>query len=171
MSLVEIKSKYDGKCSACGRDLKIGWNIAYDKDTKQTYCIPCSKKMKDGIAETEQTIVAFRAKSPNTCDVCGADIEIDSTYYYNAVKNEICCENCGKQILEAIQSPEKAILSILDEIASNVMLMNNLIPAIHTQLAGINEYLNDIDRNMANIQMSIDSQAEKPVKEKPAKKE
>ena len=43
--LKEIKTRYTGKCATCGREIKEGWNIFFDPDTKKVYCKPCGSTM------------------------------------------------------------------------------------------------------------------------------
>ena len=46
MKYTEIKTRYEGKCSKCGRVIKIGWQAVFstDKDNKkELFCQPCGK--------------------------------------------------------------------------------------------------------------------------------
>lgn len=50
MTIKEVKTtKYGGKCAKCNREIKVGWTIGFDPDTKKIYCKPCmSDLMKAG---------------------------------------------------------------------------------------------------------------------------
>ena len=43
--LKEIKTRYAGKCADCGREIKVGWDIFFDPETKKVYCKPCGSTM------------------------------------------------------------------------------------------------------------------------------
>lgn len=60
----QIKSRYDGKCAKCGRDIKTGWNIYYDKENKKAYCTPCGKAMSSNQPENSLTEDEFNALPP-----------------------------------------------------------------------------------------------------------
>lgn len=54
--LKEIKTRYAGKCATCGREIKEGWNIFFDPDTKKVYCKPCGATM--GGAESSEQVLS-----------------------------------------------------------------------------------------------------------------
>lgn len=60
LNLKEVKvSKYGGKCAKCERELKVGWSIFFNPDTKDIYCKPCGtqlQKLGPEISKSEASI-------------------------------------------------------------------------------------------------------------------
>ena len=48
MTLSEIKASYAGKCAKCNREIKVGWTVVFDSDSKKVYCKPCGTPMITG---------------------------------------------------------------------------------------------------------------------------
>lgn len=42
--LKPITTRFAGKCADCGREIKEGWNVLFDPETKKMYCRPCANK-------------------------------------------------------------------------------------------------------------------------------
>lgn len=45
MDLKLIKTRYAGQCKKCNREIKEGWEVYFDAETKSVYCKPCGKEL------------------------------------------------------------------------------------------------------------------------------
>lgn len=43
MNLKQIKTRYATKCAKCKRDIREGWAVFFNPDTKQVFCKPCGE--------------------------------------------------------------------------------------------------------------------------------
>lgn len=48
MKLRELKSRYNCKCSVCGRNIRENWNIYYDDISHKPVCQPCGISITKG---------------------------------------------------------------------------------------------------------------------------
>lgn len=110
--LKEIKSRYAGKCAQCGREIREGWTVMFDPETKEVFCMPCSRnKGEAGAGDT-------------LCPACEQSISDDAQY----------CPNCGAQIIRP-PTTEEALAQVLAEcrlIVELCGLLNDKIEA-HTK--------------------------------------
>jgi len=110
-NLKEIKSRYAGKCEKCGRDIREGWIVMFDPDTKKVYCMPCFKEAggTDG-ASAGGTVV---------CESCQESVSVDVKF----------CPNCGaavyhpptmEEITEQIVAGQSAMINIFGELSDQI---------------------------------------------------
>ena len=126
---MEIKSRYAGKCAKCGRELREGWNVAYDKDTKKIYCMPCSKGINAGeTAETAVAMLKIPSRFLDTCSQCGNVIDVGEEHYYQPDKNEVYCLSCGELVKE-MSSPDKKFYD-------GIRLLINSLELVVSEVAG-----------------------------------
>lgn len=155
--LKELKSRYDGKCVKCGRELRQGWNIFYDPETKQTYCKPCGSQMIGVAGSSLATSLSKINTFYGTC--CRCDSAINSMpAYIDLVTGDVYCEACGALVLEtSSRSTGKIELALadvkntLDLTASNLVLLNDTVPQLGQAIDKINERLNVIETNVLTL--------------------
>lgn len=118
MALQQLKSRWDGKCAKCGRDIKAGWTIYFEKVDGRSviYCPPCGRQMLESGQTTENqalTIIAFDMNCPvDVCSNCGNHIGEEEPYYYDTVNKVVLCDICGKLMLTAKTPEAKAIAEV-----------------------------------------------------------
>lgn len=51
--LKRVKTRYGGKCAKCAREIKQGWEVGFNPDTKQVFCKPCADAIDSGMLNAE----------------------------------------------------------------------------------------------------------------------
>lgn len=121
MALKEIKSRYAGKCTRCGREIKEGWDIAFDGETtpKTVLCMPCYRNSDN---------------SPGmVCAECETPISENATF----------CSNCGAQVWKPPTASE-----MHEEVISELSLIKG---AVNTLFDNIERSNADIVGKFDNI--------------------
>jgi ribosomal protein S27E len=130
--LTEIKSRYDGNCVKCNRELKAGWDVFYDKDARKIYCTKCGKEGGRSEANLLKTI-GFTG----LCSNCRKHISPEDESFYSSSDKEFLCLDCGT-MSSTPQGESKLISAKLetkfDEITSSNKLISELLGMLDDQL-------------------------------------
>lgn len=162
MNLKELKSRYDGKCAKCGREIRKDWNIFYDADTKKVYCKPCGAELQKGGNGPEQTgFVTIVSGYTGLCARCQKIMDGTESAIYSQESQEIFCSECGA-ILTSSDSKETVLLRLavneilvnLDELIAQARAHTDMLGAMSTQMEVV----------MADIRQLLDKEV-KPKKE------
>lgn len=162
MTLTEIKSRYAGKCAKCGRDIREGWSVMYDKDNKKVYCKPCGKAIESGeVTEVEVAMIEIPARFADICCQCGTVIDVGEKHFYQPDKNEVYCLSCGVLVKEMSKPETKAnaelkiLINSLDvaigEISGQSKLNSDLLAQLSEDISKISKRLEAMETNIVVI--------------------
>ena len=157
MSVKEIKSRYDGKCVKCGRDIKQGWTIFYDSDGKKVYCQPCGQSMAEngegGLSKADW-LIELDMIIPTVCSSCGAVIDAGVKALYDTKASKVFCEACSS-IQSELANPATRnfaeIKMLLNEMANTGDLVFSHVGLSQETITAIDERLRDIEKDIAII--------------------
>lgn len=110
MQLKEVKATKVGKCSKCGRDIKKGWSIYFDTDSKRIFCKPC------GSGNLERAQVGIQEAPENIKDLAIEDDKLFKLNYIIGKINEFEVKlSFIKAELEKIENIWGAFMALMSE--------------------------------------------------------
>lgn len=135
--LTELKSRYDGKCAKCGRELKVGWDVLYDREARKVFCTKCGKESNN---TQNATGLVKTIGYAGLCSNCGEMVNSEDESYYSEANKEFLCATCG-----TISSSPKAEMQLIsaklekkfDEIAGQNRLISELLGSLDAQIRDI----------------------------------
>ena len=67
--MIEAKATKDNKCAKCHRDIRQGWKIYFDEDTKQVYCKPCGTILSKSVPASGSNELVNLKELENRVDI------------------------------------------------------------------------------------------------------
>lgn len=172
MALKEIKSRWAGKCAKCGRDIREGWDIIFDSDSKEVYCKPCGSPMLSsasgsGTAITE--LIELDMKVDTSCSQCGTTITEGMKAFYSIEKREIYCEACSVVQAEIANPATRSVgetklaLSAIETVTEEIQ---GLVNMNNVCLAALSDDVKIISNRLEVVQTNIITLVAKKAREK-----
>lgn len=162
MNLQELKSRYDGKCTKCGRDIKQGWSIFYDKDDKKVYCKPCGSTLENSASISKQRLLRLKAGYTGFCERCGRQIDGQEDVFYDPNENVVYCQDCGISIEEMASKESGEVLIELNklslslkELIHQTSLINDMIAVINDMIAVLGQDVTSLDNRIETVEANI----------------
>ena len=149
MTLKEIKTQYAGKCATCGREIKVGWNIFFDPETKKVYCKPCGASMGDSTVAGQLT----------EADIAELPEELQSKLRDSGMVVEPTFEENVAMMIDALRSDVNAIR------AATIKKLEDIDVKIDVTSGGISAVIESIGTLGDDVKKALDSttkQAKKP---------